>query len=169
MIQGINNVVISGYAGADAEAKFAQNGNAVGRIRLGVKHFGKDKDGNEKPTSWFTVKTFGKTAESCGTHVKKGTGVCVIGRLEEEHWQKDGVDKTAVVVIANEVRFNFEKDGSNQDATQPQQAAQPQQQRTQAPPQQRPANTGYRNGTPAPQAPPSAAPVQDLTDDDIPF
>lgn len=154
MISGINLIVVSGNAGKDAEVKFLQNGNAVGRFTLAVNNsFSKDK---EKPPMWLTVKVFGKQAEYCGENIKKGTGVAVSGRLEFETWNKsDGTQGSAYVVIASEIRRNFEN-GQAQPAAQPQQAAQPQS-RSAAPS----APPSRSNGTPPP-------PVQTL-DDEIPF
>jgi single-strand DNA-binding protein len=155
VISGINLIVVSGNAGKDAEVKFLQNGNAVGRFTLAVNNsFSKDK---EKPPMWLTVKVFGKQAEYCGENIKKGTGVAVSGRLEFETWNKpDGTQGSAYVVIASEIRRNFEN-GQAQPTAQPQQAAQPQP-RSAAPS----APPSRSNGTPPP-------PVQTLDDDSVPF
>ncbi len=155
MISGINSIVVSGNAGKDAEVKFLQNGNAVGRFTLAVNNsFSKDK---EKPPMWLTVKVFGKQAEYCGENIKKGTGVAVSGRLEFETWTKpDGTQGSAYVIVANEIRRNFEN-GQAQPGTQPQQAAQ-HQPRSAAPS----APPNRSNGTPPP-------PVQTLDDDSVPF
>jgi single-strand DNA-binding protein len=163
MISGINVAVVSGNAGRDAEVKFSQGGMAVGRFTLAVPNGlgGKDKEGNERPPLWLTVKVFGKQAEYCGENVKKGTGVCVTGRLEEEHWQsKEGTPMKAIVLIANEVRKNFEN-GQSSGAQPQQRASAPQQQ--QQPPQR-------TNGAPAPRtAPVAPAPAVESLDDSVPF
>ena len=158
MISGINLIVVSGNAGKDAEVKFLQNGNAVGRFTLAVNNsFSKDK---EKPPMWLTVKVFGKQAEYCGENIKKGTGVAVSGRLEFETWTKpDGTQGSAYVIVANEIRRNFEN-GQAQSGAQPQQAAQPQPQSHRAPASSAQANRS--NGTPHP-------PIQTLDSEEVPF
>jgi len=167
MIPGINTIIVSGYVGQDAEVKFSQGGTAVGKFTMAVKTgYGKD---NQKPDMWLTVKTFGKQAEFAGENIKKGAGVCVTGRLEFETWTKpDGTQGSAYVVIASDVKRNFEKN-DGQDAAQPkqtsQQTNQPQQRTQTPPPQQRPAGNGY-NGAPAPRTAPAP---EVLDDENVPF
>jgi len=48
---------------------------------------------------------FGKQAESCGQYLKKGNPVLVEGRLRENKWEKDGVQKSRCEVITSSVRF----------------------------------------------------------------
>jgi single-strand DNA-binding protein len=169
MIPGINIIVVSGNVGADAEVKLSQGGTTLGKFTMAVKN-GFGSGDKARPDMWLTVKTFGKQAEFCGDNIKKGIGVCVTGRLEFETWTKqDGTQGSAYVVIASDVKRNFEKSdsGAGQDTGRPRQAGQPPQQRTQTPPQQqRPAGPANRNGAPVPPA----APAPEVLDDvDVPF
>lgn len=160
MIQGINTITVSGHAGRDAETKTFESGVTICRFNVAVNNnFSKDKP---KPPLWLTVKAFGKTAEFCATHVKKGIGLWISGHLECENWTKpDGTPGTANVLYAEHVRLNYEPQGAQNGATaQPQPQAQPAASApgpVRVPPPSRPSQG---NGQP---------PIQILDDDFIPF
>lgn len=86
-----NLVILIGVIGTDPEVKYTQSGNAVARMRVGIQE--------QENTSWFTVKAFGKTAEICGNHARKGMKMYIIGRLHQYKW----MDRNMTEVIANRV------------------------------------------------------------------
>lgn len=92
----INNVVISGRLGADAETRDA-NGKLVTDFRMAVYQ------GKDKPSTWLKVTCWEKTAEFC-RGITKGCEVIVEGSLStREYTTKDGATKTSVDIRANRV------------------------------------------------------------------
>lgn len=83
------------------EIRYGRNGTAIFTARLQVYH-GKDKDGNAR-TSYFDVKCLGPKAEVYGNTVRERDDVIIVGRLEEERWEKDGVKRSKVVVVIERV------------------------------------------------------------------
>ena len=59
----------------------------------------------EEQTEWIRVICFDKLASTCGQYLRKGQSAYVEGRLQTRTYQKDGVEKMAVELIANEVVF----------------------------------------------------------------
>lgn len=54
-------------------------------------------------TSWWSVVSFGYTAEGVLEGLHKGDLVVVIGRIKETTWEKDGVKNRSVEVVADHV------------------------------------------------------------------
>lgn len=49
----------------------------------------------DKDTSWWTAKVWDRKAEQLRGVLKKGQEVIVIGKMKEENWVKDGVERTS--------------------------------------------------------------------------
>jgi single-strand DNA-binding protein len=104
---GINKIILVGNLGKDPEVRYAQSGIAVCKLRLAVTERVKDgDDGWKDATEWFTITTFGKTAENAGQYLQKGRQVYVEGRLKSDKYKdKEGVERTSVEVIANTLQY----------------------------------------------------------------
>lgn len=175
MARGINKVILVGNLGNDPDTKYTQGGMAVTRISLATTSVRKDKDGNQQErTEWHRVVFFGKLGEIAGEYLRKGSSVYVEGSIRyDKYTGQDGVEKYSTDIIADEMQMlggrgegggggggggggNYERGnrpqrpagGGGGDA--PQQRG-PAPSRQAAPQQQRP------------------APMDDFSDDDIPF
>lgn len=89
-MNGLNQVVLIGYLGADPELKFTQGGKAVLRSRLGItQRWIKDGQQQER-TEWVTISTWGNAGEALSKFVRKGMLINVVGELRTSSWEKDG-------------------------------------------------------------------------------
>jgi single-strand DNA-binding protein len=104
---GINKIILVGNLGKDPEVRYAQSGMAICKMRIAVTERVKDgTDGWKDATEWFSVTTFGKTAENAGQYLQKGRQVYVEGRLKTDKYKdKEGVERTSVEVIANTLQY----------------------------------------------------------------
>jgi len=94
----VNDVTITGRLGMDPELRYTPNGTAVCQLRLAIAE--------GQRTSWVTVVTFGKVAESVANYLGKGRRVLVKGRLHTNEWTtQDGSRRARVEVYASRVRF----------------------------------------------------------------
>lgn len=110
---GSATVQLYGNLGSDPEVKFLDSGKAVAKFSVAVNGYKKDAE-----PSWFNVSVFGKSAENCGTYLKKGKPVLVTGRIEVRKYQaKDGSKGVSVDVIAENVTFVGSKDDAPTAAT----------------------------------------------------
>jgi single-strand DNA-binding protein len=140
---GINKIILVGNLGKDPEVRYAQSGMAICKMRVAVTERVKDgADGWKDATEWFTITTFGKTAENAGQYLQKGRQVYVEGRLKTDKYKdKEGVERTAVEVIANTLQYLGNGNGQK-------------------------GKTPSTEGTPVDQPPPAS---DGFVDDDLPF
>lgn len=86
----------------DLEIKYTPSGIAVLEFSLAINRKWKDKEGNLKEeVSFIGCVAWQKTAELIAQYLKKGSGLFVEGRLNQESYEdKNGkkVSKTKVVV-----------------------------------------------------------------------
>lgn len=172
MARGVNKVILVGNLGNDPDIKYTQGGMAVTRISLATTSVRNDREGNKQErTEWHRVVFFGKLGEIAGEYLRKGSQVYVEGEIRyDKYTGQDGVEKYSTDIVANEMQMlggrgdggggggggNYERSsrpqrsagGGGGDA--PQQRG-PAPSRQSAPQQQRP------------------APMDDFSDDDIPF
>ncbi len=103
---GVNRVIIVGNLGRDPEVRFSQGGMAICKLSVAVTERVKDGDAWKDHTEWMRVTLFGKTAENAGQYLQKGRQVYVEGRLKTDKYKdKEGVERTAVEVVANTIQF----------------------------------------------------------------
>jgi single-strand DNA-binding protein len=164
----VNKVILVGNLGRDPEIRYLPSGEPVANITIATSSKYKGKTGEMvEETEWHRVTFFGKLAEIVGQYLKKGRSVYVEGRIKtRKYTDKDGVEKYATDIIANEMQMLGGRegmgepsgdDGSSGGGYSRQQAP--------APRQQAPAPAPQR------QAPAQARPASgfDDMDDDIPF
>ena len=89
--RGLNKVMIIGNLGRDPEVKYLPSGRAVANFSVATNERYQDKDGNwQDSTEWHRVVFFGKTAETVGQYLSKGSQVYIEGRLKTRSWEQDG-------------------------------------------------------------------------------
>lgn len=88
----------------DPEMSTTSNGTTICKFSLAVKRDIRNANG-EYETDFFNVVVFGKLGENCGKYLKKGSKCCVIGRLQNDNYEKDGVKHYTTSIVANEVEF----------------------------------------------------------------
>ena len=112
MARGINKVIVLGNLGADPDARYMPNGNAVTNISVATTDSWKDKESGERQekTEWHRVVFFGRLAEIASEYLKKGSQVYVEGRLQTRKWEdKEGNDRWTTEIVANEMQMLGER------------------------------------------------------------
>jgi single-strand DNA-binding protein len=107
MSRGFNKVILVGNLGNDPEVRYSQSGSAITTISVATSESWKDKNGEQQErTEWHRVKFFGRLAEIAGEYLKKGRQVYIEGSLRtEKYTDKNGVEKYATDIIANEMQM----------------------------------------------------------------
>ncbi|MDD2657983.1 MAG: single-stranded DNA-binding protein, partial [Candidatus Pacebacteria bacterium] len=122
----LNKVQLIGHLGRDPEVRYLPNGDPVANITIATSSKYKNKAGElVEETEWHRVTFFGRLAEIAGEYLKKGRPVYIEGRIKtRKYTDKDGVEKYATDIIANEMQMLGDRGhGDGQDAQQ--QASQP--------------------------------------------
>jgi len=94
MSRGINKVILVGNLGKDPELTYTPSGLAVARFSLATTEGRKNAEGQwEDVTEWHNIKLFGKTAETAGQYLSKGSQVYLEGRIQTRNYEQEGVKK----------------------------------------------------------------------------
>jgi single-strand DNA-binding protein len=112
----INRVVISGNLTRDPELRsIPSSGTSVCSLRIAVNSRRKDESGQwvDKP-NYFDVSVFGAQGDNCAQYLSKGRPVAVDGRLNWREWEKDGIKRQSVDIIADSVQFLGSREGGTQ-------------------------------------------------------
>lgn len=102
-----NRVVMMGNLTRDPELKKTGAGTAVADLGVAMTERYKSASGEAVETTCFVdVVTWGRQAEVCCEHLKKGACVLVEGRLQLDQWQAgDGQKRSKLRVRADRVQF----------------------------------------------------------------
>ena len=151
MSLNLNKVILAGRVVADPELKQTQSGANVVTIRIAVNRGFRSRDAaQQNEADFFNVTAWQNTAEFIAKYFRKGSAICVCGRIQNRSWvDQSGQKRYSTDIIAEEA--NFVESRGNQDGA-----------------------TGYSEsfGAPAYASPMSGnAPKFDeiKTDDDLPF
>lgn len=89
--------LISGRLGIDPYLAYTRKGEPVCEMSLGIVN-------DQSATIWRKVVVFGKLAELCSVHLRKGNEVFVRGRKELKQFKdREGVEREYFEVFANSI------------------------------------------------------------------
>ena len=102
-----NRVIVAGNLTRDPETRFIPSGTAVTEFAIAVNNRYKSKVSNEQKEEvyFFDVVVFGKMGENCAEYLSKGRPVLVEGRLRQRRWEQDGVKRSKIEILADNVQF----------------------------------------------------------------
>ena len=103
----INKVFISGNLTRNPEFKSTASGTGVLALGVAVNDRRKDANGNwgDYP-NYIDCTIFGNRAESLSRYLKKGTKVCIEGKLRWSQWERDGQKRSKLEVVIDEIEFS---------------------------------------------------------------
>ena len=140
----VNKVILVGNLGRDAELRYTPGGAAVSSLNLATTEVWNDRNNQrQEKTEWHRVILWGKQAESLQEYLTKGKQIYVEGRLQTRQWDdKEGNKRYTTEIKADRVVL---LSGSGRGAS---------------------AGGMDRGGHPSG---PEEAPIEPITEDDIPF
>jgi len=107
----LNKIMLIGNLGRDPELNVTPDGTPVTKFSLAVSR--KTSTG-EKETEWFNIVAWRQLAEICERYLHKGSKVYIEGRLSQRKYtDREGVQRTAVEVIANDMQMLDSKPASS--------------------------------------------------------
>src|SRR5215472_5815499 len=103
----LNKIMLIGNLGRDPEMNVTGDGTPFTRFSLAVNRVSKTSSGERKEeTDWFNVVAWRQLAELCNTYLHKGSKVYLEGRVQQRKFTgKDGIERTALEVVASDVEF----------------------------------------------------------------
>lgn len=117
MSLNLNKVILAGRIASDFEIKQTPGGANVVTIRLAVTRRFTSRDTQKQPdTDFFNVTAWNASAEFIAKHFRKGSPICIVGRIQNRTWvDQEGQKRYATDVIAEEIHF-VESKGSQGSA-----------------------------------------------------
>lgn len=145
MSEGLNQVMLMGNLGADAELKTTSAGSVL-KFSLATTRAWIEKETNNKKeeTVWHRVTIFGRRADALQKFLTKGTRVFVNGRIHTSSYEKDGQKKYSTEIICEDLHFAGGGGGDRASAPRPFPSAMPSLDGMTAPPEAPTENGGYR-------------------------
>ena len=105
----LNRVILMGRLVADPELKTTNGGISVTPFRIAVDR-NYVKAGEQRQTDFFDIVAWRSSAEFVCKHFSKGSLIAVDGQLQSRQFQtKDGQNRTAIEVVADNVSFTGER------------------------------------------------------------
>ena len=105
----MNKLEMLGRLTKDVEERYTQDQKLIVKFTIAVNRRSKEQ------SDFFDVTAFGKTAEFVSNYFKKGQQVALIGRLQNNNYEKDGKKHYGNIIIAEEVFFADRKKESSSD------------------------------------------------------
>lgn len=111
-----NLVVLTGRLTADPELKTTQNGISVTSFSIAVDR--RYRAGEERQTDFINIVAWRQSAEFVAKYFKKGNMIGIEGSIQtRKYTDKNGNNRTAFEVVANNVQFVETKRDSAPSAT----------------------------------------------------
>ena len=107
----INNIIISGNLGKDAEVRESRDGKLFTRFSIAFEERKKDRKGEwVDETGWIGAVIFGERGEKLADTLKKGTPVTVSGKLSYSTYVgSDDVKRTSYEIRVDEIVIGAKK------------------------------------------------------------
>lgn len=101
----MNKIELLGRLTKDVDVRYTASTNAmVVTFSIAVnRRFA--KQGEERQTDFFNIVAYGKTAEFISKYFSKGQGIAIVGRIQNNNYEKDGKTIYHNQIIAEEVYF----------------------------------------------------------------
>lgn len=110
----LNKIMLIGNLGKDPDFNVTPDGTPVAKFSMAVSRNTKNRNGERvKETEWFNIVAWRQLAEICEKYLHKGSKVYIEGRLtQRKYTDKEGIQRTAVEVIANDMQMLDSKEAS---------------------------------------------------------
>lgn len=109
-----NYAILSGRLTDNPELKITNSGVYVCSFTIAVER--KYKQGEEKQADFINIQTWRKTAEFVSKYFQKGSMIGIEGSIQTRKYKdKDGKNRTAFEVVANDVHFMESKRSETSD------------------------------------------------------
>lgn len=101
----MNKIELLGRLTKDVDVRYTASTNAmVVTFSVAVnRRFA--KQGEERQTDFFNIVAYGKTAEFISKYFSKGQSIAIIGRIQNNNYEKDGKKIYHDQIIAEEIYF----------------------------------------------------------------
>ena len=106
MASSFNQAIVIGNLTRDPESRTTPSGQTVTSFAVATSRSWQDTSGERKEAvEYHDIVAWGKLGELVAKYMAKGRKVMVLGRLQTQSWEKDGVKRSKTEIVASEVSF----------------------------------------------------------------
>lgn len=100
----MNLTILEGYVGKDADCN-PVGATDVSRFTLATTESYQDRNGQWiNKTTWHNIACWGGLAKVAFKYIKKGAHITVIGKINNESYEKDGIKRYRSEVVVSEFK-----------------------------------------------------------------
>ena len=111
----LNKAIIIGNLGREPELASTTGGNKVTSFSVATTERYTDKQGQrQEKTEWHNIVVWGKLAETAAQYLKKGSSVCVEGKIQTRSWENDGKKQYRTEIVASSFQMLDTKGDNHQ-------------------------------------------------------
>jgi single-strand DNA-binding protein len=106
MAKSFNQAIVMGNLTRDPELRTTPSGQSVASFAVATNRSWVDGGGERKEAvEYHEIVAWGKLGELAGQYLAKGRKVMVVGRLQTQSWEKDGVKRSRTEIVASDINF----------------------------------------------------------------
>lgn len=106
MAKSFNQAIVMGNLTRDPELRTTPGGQSVASFAVATNRSWVDGSGERKEAvEYHEIVAWGKLGELTNQYLAKGRKVMVVGRLQTQSWEKDGVKRQRTEIVANDINF----------------------------------------------------------------
>ncbi len=106
MAKSFNQAIVMGNLTRDPELRTTPGGQPVASFAVATNRSWMDASGERKEAvEYHEIVAWGKLGELTAQYLAKGRKVMVIGRLQTQSWEKDGIKRQRTEIVASDVNF----------------------------------------------------------------
>jgi single-strand DNA-binding protein len=104
--KSFNQAIIMGNLTRDPELRSTTTGQQVASFAVATNRTWNNATGEKQEAVEFhEVVAWGKLGELAAQYLAKGRKVMVVGRLQTQQWEKDGVKQRRTEIVASDINF----------------------------------------------------------------
>lgn len=106
MAKSFNQAIVMGNLTRDPELRTTPGGQSVASFAVATNRNWVDGSGERKEAvEYHEIVAWGKLGELANQYLGKGRKVMVVGRLQTQSWEKDGVKRQRTEIVASDINF----------------------------------------------------------------
>lgn len=106
MAKSFNQAIIMGNLTRDPELRTTPGGQSVASFAVATNRVWNSQSGErQEAVDFHEVVAWGKLGELASQYLSKGRKVMVVGRLQTQSWEKDGVKRQRTEIVASDINF----------------------------------------------------------------
>jgi single-strand DNA-binding protein len=106
MAKSFNQAIVMGNLTRDPELRTTPSGQSVASFAVATNRSWVDGSGERKEAvEYHEIVAWGKLGELTNQYLAKGRKVMVVGRLQTQSWEKDGVKRQRTEIVASDINF----------------------------------------------------------------